>query len=93
MKINTLAPTGRGLSKIMKEIRWFTHAITAVMVLYLGASLVPGDKIGFNVIGTLGLLVFVIVGNLVITVPLTLWIRMIGKPVLAPVRSRVKAHR
>lgn len=91
MKINTLAPTGRGLSKIMKEIRWFTHAITAVPLLYLVASLLPGDKIGFNVIGTFGMIVILVVLNLVITVPLTLWIRKISKPVLAPVRSRIKA--
>lgn len=86
MKINTLAPRGRGLSKVMKEIRWFAHFITAVPLLYLVASLLPGDKIGFNVIGTLGLIVILVVANLVITGPLTIWIRKINKPVLAPVR-------
>lgn len=87
MKINTLRPEGRGLSKIMKEIRWFTHFVTAVCLVYLVASLLPGDRIGFNVIGTIGLIVMIVAANAVITVPLTVWIRKIGKPVLAPVRA------
>ena len=92
MKINTLAPTGRGFVRIMKEIRWFTHAITAVCLLYLGASLLPGDLIGFNVIGTIGLIVILTVLNLLITVPLTVWINALGRPALAPVR-RSKSYR
>lgn len=75
----------------MEEIRWFTHFVTAIMALYLVASLLPGDLIGFNVIGTIGLVIFVIAGNLVITVPLTMWIKRIGRPVLAPVRSYARS--
>lgn len=85
MKINTLAPEGRGLSKIMKEIRWFTHFVVAVMLVIPVAGLVPGDAVNLNVIGSLGLIVMLVVADLVITIPLSLWIKKLNRPVLAPV--------
>jgi hypothetical protein len=84
-RVNTLAPTGRGLSKVMKEIRWFTHFVVAVCLVIPVAGLVPGDAVNLNVIGSLGLIVMLIAADLVITVPLTVWIKRLGKPVLAPV--------
>ena len=85
MKINSLAPTGRGLVKIMQEIRWFTHFLVAVMLVIPVAGLVPGDAVNLNVIGSLALIVMLVVADLVITVPITLWIKKLNRPVLAPV--------
>ncbi len=88
MKIisNTVSP----LDRIMKEIVWWTHALVSVPLIYLTAGLLPGDNINLNVIGSLVMIITFVVIDLVITVPCTAWRRKIRKPVLAPVRTRVK---
>lgn len=63
----------RGIDKVMKEIIYGTNALTVLCLIYLGASLVPGDKIGFNVVGTIGMVIMILIFNCIITVPLTMW--------------------
>lgn len=79
MKINSSRPEGRGLAKIMQEVRWFTHFVVAVLLVIPVAGLVPGDKVNLNVIGSIGLIVMLVVLDLVITVPLTLGLRRLAK--------------
>jgi hypothetical protein len=91
VKINKSGkPTG--LAGIMCEIRWFTHFLAAVMLVIPVAGLVPGDRVNLNVIGSLVLIAALVILDLVITIPLTLWINKLIGHGLAPVRARIKAE-
>jgi hypothetical protein len=73
---------------VARWTRETVHTIQYVMALpalYLVASLVPGDRIGFNVVGTIGLLVIVGVIDAVISLPLLFLIHRLERPVLDPV--------
>lgn len=60
----------------------------AVPVLYLVASLVPGDRIGFNVVGTIGLLVIVGLIDAAVSLPLLFAAKRLEKDALTPVPVR-----
>jgi hypothetical protein len=80
----------RKLSKIMTEVRWFTHALVAALLFIPVAGLVPGDSVNLNVIGSLGLIAILVAADLAITVPLSLWLRRLNRPAFVPVRSYAK---
>lgn len=83
MKISSNA---RKLDKTMKEIIWWTHALTALPLIYFTAGLVPGDRVNLNVIGSVFMIAVFVALDLMITVPCSAWRRRIRRPVLAPVR-------
>jgi hypothetical protein len=87
VKINTNPGTTR-LDKIMKEIIWWTIALSSVPLILLGAALVPGDKIDVNTVGAVTLIVLTLALDAVIILPCLRWRRKINgpaAPVLAPV--------
>jgi hypothetical protein len=74
------------LDKTLKEVVWWTHALVALPLIYLGAGLVPGDRVNLNVIGSLIIMAVFVALDLAITVPCSAWRRKIRNgPVLAPV--------
>ncbi len=83
MKINR-SKLAHGVRETVKTLQYFF----AVPVIYLVASLVPGDRIGFNVVGTIGLLVIVGLIDAAVSVPLLIAAKRLEKDVLAPVPVR-----
>jgi hypothetical protein len=83
MKINR-SKLAHGVRETVKTLQY----LFAVPALYLVASLVPGDRIGFNVVGTIGLLVIVGLIDAAVSVPLLIAAKRLEKDVLAPVPVR-----
>lgn len=83
MKINR-AMMARGIRKAV-EIVQYAFALPA---LYLVASLLPGDRIGFNVVGTIGMLVILAVIDAAVSLPALFAANRLEKDVLEPVPVR-----
>lgn len=74
----------RGIREAVKNFQY----LVAVPVLYLVASLLPGDRIGFNVVGTIGLLVIVGIVDAVVSLPLLYLAKRLESPAVKPVPVR-----
>lgn len=74
----------RGVRETVKTFQY----VFAIPVIYLVASLVPGDAIGFNVVGTIGLLVIVGLIDAAVSVPLLFAAKRLEKDALEPVPVR-----
>jgi hypothetical protein len=83
MKINR-----RKLAHVVRKAVEIVQYAFALPVLYLVASLLPGDRIGFNVVGTIGMLVILAVIDAAVSVPLLIAAKRLEKDVLAPVPVR-----
>lgn len=74
----------RGVRETVKTLQY----LFAVPLIYLVASLVPGDRIGFNVVGTIGLLIIVGLIDAAVSVPALLLAKKLERDALEPVPVR-----